>query len=268
MEKVDIASVKEKSLKKKSETERSSPDKIDERSRQRKREPLAKRQQKEEAKKKKGIKKTKKILSFTNSGGQNRQQRAASRHHCHQIKMATKVRTKYQSLTASTIACFNKKETTDVINAHEEREGLVAVAEEGKMRKLKSVTVLEEEGANRQMSMVDSGDINDLAIMFAKLRITDARVPTPVSRYCSRQNLDADAQQQIGCVLQQIRLEMAVSQELAGSLRDTSLNGNNRTQSAASSDGDNNGDGCNALLSDEEYFAKRRKYSNKERNFS
>ena len=173
----------------------------------------------------------------------------------HQIKMAKKVRAKYQRLLAVTtaVAGFNPK----------------------KEKKSTTVASAAPVGADLESAFIHDTDMDDLVAMFSKLRITDTdainekETTNPLPNYGSRQNIDVNAQEQIGCVLQQIRLEMAVSQQLSQSLGSASLTGSSRRRKrSACDDNDDDDDSGRDLLSDEEYLMKRRKFSNKERNFA
>jgi len=183
--------------------------------------------------------------------------------------MANKVRAKYQRLSAVTIAvtCSNLK-----------RGGSSTATALSAIIAINDRTPIGAGPAIR--TRVHDADMDELAAMFSKLSISSGENnvnnvskessssinvnPLPV--YGSRQNVDVIAHEQIGNVLQQIRLEMAVSQQLSQSFGSASLSGSSRRRKRSACDDDVGDD--NVVLSDEEYFAKRRKFSNKERNFA
>ena len=184
----------------------------------------------------------------------------------HRINMANKVRAKYQRLSVVTtaVACSNLK-----------RVGPSTATA------LSAIITINDRTPIGACPAIHDADMDELAAMFSKLSISCGENnvndinkesslsinvnPLPV--YGSRQIIDVIAHEQIGNVLQQIRLEMAVSQQLSQSLGSASLSGSSRRRKRSACDDDDVGDDS-VVLSDEEYFAKRRKFSNKERNFA
>ena len=172
----------------------------------------------------------------------------------YKIRMANKVRAKYQHIAA--VADCNIKN-----------------------RRLSSAASVAIENSRTQIatdSRVHDTDLDDLCAMFSKLNIsgdldhgyTDTIHVDSLPSYESRQSIDINAQEQIKNALQQIRFKIAVSQQLSRSLGNTSLTGTSRQRKRSACDKDDGDDsGCD-VLSDEEYLVKRRKFSNKERNFA
>jgi len=200
----------------------------------------------------------------------------------HQIKMAKKVRAKYQRLIAATSKSnATKSAVTTSVTGGNPKKGEKSIAAAFVAIINNNINNLTQHiGANPVVTQVHDAEIDELAALFSKLSITDVgdvvtnreeekpfSVEDHVPSYGSRQNVDVNAQEQIGSVLQQIRLEMAVSQDLSRSLGSACLTGSRKRRLTCDDDDVSDDSGC-AVLSDEEYLAKRRKFSNKERNFA
>ena len=200
----------------------------------------------------------------------------------HQVKMANKVRAKYQRLIASTSKSNGSESavTTSVTGGNPKKSEKSNAAAFAAIINNTTKSLTQDIGADPVATQVHDADMDELVSMFSKLSITDSddavtnkeeettlSVADQLPAYGSRQNVDINAQEQIGSVLQQIRLEMAVSQDLSRSLGSASLTGSRKRRSTCDDD-DVSGDSACVVLSDEEYLAKRRKFSNKERNFA